>query len=268
MSEFAADDGPQIVRPIPRRPFNFNFTGATPPEEDSSPGTPASPDRQDPRFLLATPEPESLTRPQSFQDLTSSTLYGIYSPTTNNVFSNQDELDTPWGTGAQTPIKRPSIDDATFDFLRDRSHGIRRRSSIRTGDAPNLTSSPPLPSLALLISRGLLLFCLGVGYGAMVTTTSFHSQSGKLSSLGEGIGRPRYNWAHLATWGVAGVILGALLPWFDGVWEESVGEGRDDVEVVKTDGAPTKDPDPRSDWPLVIRAVGAFVGILFAIVSF
>jgi hypothetical protein len=259
-----SEDGPPIIRPIPRRPFNFNFTSATPPDEDSHPASPTPPDFIDPRFLLATPEPTSLTRPQSFKDLTSSTLYGIYSPTTDSIFSTHEELDTPWGTGAQTPIKRPSLDDATYDFLRDRSHGIRRRSSIRTTEPPNLTASTP--PLGLLLLRGLLLFCLGVGYGVLVTTTRFHSQSGKGSPFTEGTSRPTYNWVHLASWGVAGVILGALLPWFDRVWEESVGEGQDDVVVVEKDGAPTN-PDPSSDWALVIRAVGAFVGILFAIVS-
>lgn len=257
------------MRPIPRRPFalnlNLNLTSSTPPDQDSGPATPAPAEFTDPRFLQPTPEPLTLTRPQSFKNLTSGALYGIYSPTASadDVFADQEELDTPWGTGAQTPIKRPSLDDATYGLMRDRSHAIRRRSSIRPCEPQILHLSAPSPlSLAF---RSLLLFVLGVGYGVLVTTTRFHSQSGRLSPFTEGIVRPTYNWAHLASWGVAGVILGRLLPWFDRVWEQSVGEEADDVVVSEKDGAPTKDPDPSTDWALVIRAVGAFVGILFAI---
>ncbi|KAK7415124.1 hypothetical protein QQX98_006156 [Neonectria punicea] len=257
-----ADDGPPLLRPIPRRPFGLNLTSATPPDEDSKPATPAFSDWANPRFLQPSPEPASLSRPQSFLNLTSSTLFGIYSSSSRDpVYADRDELDTPWGTGAQTPIKRPSVDEATYELMRDRSHPVRRRSSFRPVEPPTLLA--PAPSLQTLALRGLLLFSLGVGYGVLVTTTRFHSGKGNLTSFTEGIVRPTYNWAHLAFWGVAGIALGGLLPWFDRVWEESFGEGDDDV-VVETDGA-TKDMGPSTDWALVIRAVGAFVGIVFAI---
>ncbi|KAF7551644.1 hypothetical protein G7Z17_g4881 [Cylindrodendrum hubeiense] len=260
-----ADDGPPILRPIPRRPFGLNLTNPTPPDEDSSPTTPAASDlAASLRFLQATPEPLSLTRPQSFLNLTSSTLFGIYSPNTpsarDRVYDDRDESDTPWGTGAQTPIKRPSVDEATYELMRDRSHLVRRRSSFRPTEAP-IQFAPP-PSIISLALRGLLLFLLGVGYGVLVTTTRFHSGAGNLASFTDGIIRPAYNWAHLAFWGVAGVALGALLPWFDRVWEASFGD--DDVVVVEKDGD-TKELGSSTDWALVIRAVGAFVGIVFAI---
>ncbi|KAH7159900.1 insulin-induced protein-domain-containing protein [Dactylonectria estremocensis] len=262
-----ADDGPPILRPIPRRPFDLNLMTPTPPEQDSSPATPAPSDlAASLRFLQPTPEPLSLTRPQSFLNLTSSTLFGIYSPATpsarDRVFDDRVELDTPWGNGAQTPIKRPSVDEATYELMRDRSHLVRRRSSFRPTEAP-VQFAPP-PSLFSLALRGLLLFLLGVGYGVLVTTTRFHSGAGNISSFTDGIIRPAYNWAHLGFWGVAGVALGALLPWFDRVWEESFGEVDDDVVVVEKDGA-SKDLGPSTDWALVIRAIGAFVGIVFAI---
>ena len=262
-----ADDGPPILRPIPRRPFDFSFTSATPPDQDSSPATPAPPEFANPRFLNPSPGPalSSLSRPQSFMNLTSSTLFGIYSPTAS---SGRDrgfgdvEGDTPWGTGAQTPIKRPSVDEATYELMRDRSHLVRRRSSFRPServDPPSLSST-----VLSLILRASLLFALGVGYGVLVTTRFTSEQS-----LSRGaIRRSEANWVHLGFWGVAGVVLGALLPWFDRVWEDSFGEGQDEDEVVvEKDGAPTKDNGPNTDWPLVVRAIGAFVGIVFAIVS-
>lgn len=52
--------------------------------------------------------------------------------------------------------------------------------------------------------------------------------------------------------------MGTTLPWFDGVWEEWVG----DVSTV-VDGGVGK----VGQWMPVVRSGGAFVGIAFAIVS-
>ncbi|KAF7554660.1 hypothetical protein G7046_g6766 [Stylonectria norvegica] len=260
-----ADDSPHILRPIPRRPFDLSFTSATPPDEDSSPATPAPQEWSNPRFLNPTPDPiSSLSRPQSFLNLTSSTLFGIYSPTASSgrdrVFGDRDDADTPWGTGAQTPIKRPSVDEATYELMRSRSHLTRRRSSFRPVES---SSSPSAISTAVSLAlRATLLFLLGVGYGVLVTTR-FHGEQ-KPSSYSGGHVRQGYNWSHLLFWGVAGVGLGALLPWVDRVWEDSFGDG-DEEAVIEQDGAHTKEPNPSTDWALVVRAIGAFVGIVFAI---
>lgn len=261
-----SDNGPRLIRPVPRRPFNVNLTTPTPPD-DSPSETPGAPDFSNIRFLQATPEPMTLSRPQSYLNLTSSALYGIYSQSASAArdrnFADRDDSDTPWGTGAHTPIKRPSIDEATYELLRDRSHLVRRRSSFRPGETPS--PFEPGPSSSSLALRGLLLFALGVGYGALVTTR-FHGGQDKLTSLAEGIVRPAYNWAHLAFWGMAGVGLGGLLPWFDRVWEESFGDDQDDA-VIEKDGRSAKNDEVGTDWALVMRAIGAFVGIVFAIVS-
>lgn len=261
-----SDDGPRLIRPIPRRPFDVNLTTPTPPD-DSPSESPAPPDFSGLRHLQATPEPAILSRPPSYMNLTSSALYGIYSQSASasrdRNFADRDELDTPWGMGAQTPIKRPSIDDATYELLRDRSHLVRRRSSLRPVEA----HSPykPGPSTSSSVLRGLLLFTLGVGYGVLVTTR-FHYGQGKLTALTDGIIRPAYNWVHLGFWGLAGVGLGGLLPWFDRVWEEAFGEDEDSAAVEKDDCS-AKDDQIGTDWALVMRAIGAFVGIVFAIVS-
>lgn len=81
-------------------------------------------------------------------------------------------------------------------------------------------------------------------------------------------------------WGGVGVLLGGLLPWIDVLWEEVLGR---DVEVFasKTQDSRTADvsedqgPRPASrsgsglgaDWNPVVRSIGAFIGIAFAIVS-
>lgn len=198
-------------------------------------------------------------------NLTSSALYGIYSATTSGRdrgFGDPLDGDTPWGTGAQTPVKRPSVDEATFEFMKDRSHVHRRRSSFRPYDKAHLSSSSS-NTLFSLVPRVVLLFCLGVGYGVLVTTR-FHSGQPMPQKI---IRHQEYNPLYLAFWGVSGVALGALLPWFDGVWEESFGEGEMDEVVSEQDGTPPKGSESNTDWALVVRAIGAFVGIVFAIVS-
>lgn len=76
-----------------------------------------------------------------------------------------------------------------------------------------------------------------------------------------------YDHAHfLAFWGVAGVVLGALLPWFDRVWEETFGEDMDEAVAGTVDMvSPGEEANLGTDWALVMRAIGAFVGIVFAI---
>jgi hypothetical protein len=86
----------------------------------------------------------------------------------------------------------------------------------------------------------------------------------------EGIIKPRNDWTYLVLWGVAGVALGSLLPWVDTLWEEN---------FESSSKVGTKETKPESkggdvdasgifgaDWTPVIRSVGAFVGIAFAIV--
>ena len=81
-------------------------------------------------------------------------------------------------------------------------------------------------------------------------------------------------------WGGVGVLLGGLLPWIDVLWEEVSGR---DVEAFAskpqdsrtTDISEDQGPRPASrlgsglgaDWNPVVRSVGAFIGIAFAIVS-
>lgn len=266
-----AEDGPQLVRPIPRRPFNFNFTSASPADEDSP--SSSKQDIASPYHLSAALDKlqarpgsrsSSLSRPQSLLNLTSSTLYGIYSPITptrDRIFGDRDENDTPLDAGAQTPVRRPSVNEATFELMRERAHLKRRQSSLRSGE---VLIKHDISTTSLII-RTTLLFILGLGYGTLVTR--FQEEEYLSAPIAEAIIQPGYNTKYLAFWGVSGVFLGSLLPWFDRIWEQMFGSSfSGDDEAVSDSDSPAQAPN--TDMTLVMRAIGAFVGIFFAIVRF
>ena len=124
--------------------------------------------------------------------------------------------------------------------------------------------------------RTILLFSFGVAYGTIVSHLHDHQQMAPVQL--EGI--EQSSWVYLMVWGCVGVLLGGLLPWIDVLWEEVSGN---DKEVVAL-----KSPDPRpadisegqvptsamrsgsglgTEWNPVVRSVGAFIGIAFAIVG-
>ncbi|GAB0135823.1 hypothetical protein EsDP_00004146 [Epichloe bromicola] len=271
------EDGPQILRPVPRRPFNADLTDVTPPEDNvadhhdrpSLSSNQSGLDLSSPRFLNAdfdrTESTSSLSRPQSFLNLNSSTLMGIYSEASSHtrdyLVNDNEESDTPWGTGARTPIRRPGIDEATYKLMHDRSHVPRREVDFGSYAKAEDVGSPRSSfehtiSLAL---RGSLLFALGLGYGVLVTR--LHNEQSHLPPFPDGsLMKPGNNWRYLAFWGAAGVVLGSLLPWFDTVWAKAF-KGYSESAMTEKN----KDAGPGTDWPLVMRAVGAFVGIIFAI---
>jgi hypothetical protein len=114
-------------------------------------------------------------------------------------------------------------------------------------------------------SRIILLFGMGMGYGLLVR--HLHDERQLAPFQVEGIIKPRNDWRYLAFWGIAGVALGSLLPWVDGFFE---GE-EEDGDIVEDREAKKEDEMGYgilgSDWTPVVRSVGAFVGIAFAIVS-
>ena len=89
-------------------------------------------------------------------------------------------------------------------------------------------------------------------------------------------GIERWSWGYLLGWGSVGVVLGGLLPWVDVFWEDVLGN---DIEVFPSndteEDATGKEEDERAphsersglgaDWNPVVRSIGAFVGIAFAI---
>ncbi|CAK7201252.1 hypothetical protein SEUCBS139899_003955 [Sporothrix eucalyptigena] len=328
----SSEDPPLVVhRPIPRRPFVVS--PATPPEDNQVKDLKKRKESSErAKFLDPRPQAdtdanstpggsESISRAQSIMNLTSSTLFGIFSPTSpsrgsigggpSGIF----EPSTPWGTGAETPardllVEQPNGEDdeddttataAEIDEVRKASKSLmmlqrqRRRgenlgadgvSGIKLQPAPagrkasNGAAEPPLvrsPAtpesrilMALsLIIRAAILFTLGMGYGVLVsqlrseTHASIEDISEPTPSPAEASPSPEYvasyDWRYLVSWGVSGIALGTLLPWFDGVWDRSFGRSGGVLAKART--------APETDWALVVRGIGAFAGVAFAMAS-
>lgn len=278
--------GPPLLRPIPRRPFEIGIESPTTPDDcDSAPPSPGSDANQSflelRRVLRASSsfQDDSISRATSYKNLTSSTLAGIYSPTISgypagDAVYGSELADTPWGTGAETPATtapaRGSVDEDLYRLLQDRSSQLKRRRSSalsnRLGHGllhhhqQQQQFSAEQTTLSLGI-RTTVLFVLGLGYGALLSRLSTEQAWAPFPV--EGILKSNYTSEYLACWGVFGVVLGSLLPWFDGKWEQvfEKAESDDDDESVQEGEA------PGTDWALVVRGVGAFAGIVFAIVS-
>lgn len=70
-------------------------------------------------------------------------------------------------------------------------------------------------------------------------------------------------------WGISGVLMGSALPWVDDLYSDYF--PRDEGKNVVNSGSEEEEGEDEglaARWMPVVRSVGAFVGIAFAIVSF
>lgn len=289
--------GPPLLRPIPRRPFEIGIESPTPPDDDGdgdgspppSPGSDANQSFLELRRALSASshqqqQDDSISRATSYKNLTSSTLAGIYSSNISgypagDAAYGSELADTPWGTGAETPAAAPaaaaprgSVDEETYRLLlKGRASRLERRRSSALSGRPGRggllqqqqQQQQPAPGDQTTFSLGIrtaVLFVLGMGYGALLSRLSTERAWAPFPV--DGIIKPNYSSEYLACWGVFGVVLGSLLPWCDGKWEQVFEEVESDDDEAVQDGEA-----PGTDWALVVRGVGAFVGIAFAIVS-
>ncbi|KAI9821605.1 MAG: hypothetical protein M1832_003279 [Thelocarpon impressellum] len=235
-----ATDQPHIFRPIPRRAFEI--TPASP--AASSPPTPSF--DSNPNLLDPKPGEAPPSRTRSILNLTSSTLFGIYA----------EEPATPFGPGAQTPSRHSSFE--TQSGARPASVSPTRSPRRRPAQQHLGFANFFLP-LAL---RTALLFGFGVAYGVIIT--HLHDDHRLAPVKVEGI--DRYDWRYLVFWGVAGVGLGSLLPWVDLLWEDRrEWKNGSAQKESRADRMSPAGSGLGADWNPVVRSVGAFVGIAFAI---
>jgi hypothetical protein len=204
--------------------------------------------------------------------MTSSTLYGIY-----DEMGASTATDTPWGVGAETPgvnyAANPAFDGAT-DLDRDGGNGenlentdgeLRIWSKTRSGvrlryEAKNSTRRGVWKFMAIF-GKLLSLFAFGATYGVIV---SHLHDTRQLSAVQVG-GVDHQSWRYMTGWGLAGLLLGILLPYIDFKSAgDADGNERSEKAVQKEMEA---SPSLGEQWNEVVRSVGAFVGIAFAIVS-
>jgi len=113
-----------------------------------------------------------------------------------------------------------------------------------------------------LISRAVLrvvvLFSFGLAYGALVA--HLHDDRNVAPVKMEGLNRE--SWRYLAFWGAASVAMGSLLPWIDATWVED----EHSAPSKRNPASPTRSSGLNAvEWNDVVRSIGAFIGIAFAI---
>lgn len=269
--------------------FHLSLPAATADDQSSSPpSTPGMLTKSDSASSNGTPH-----KSRSILNLTSSTLFGIYSPTGFDSTNRQgDELNTPWGTGAQTPLTRNSSTyegtpfvPSSADFSAHEKN--KRRRSTAAGGRPRTATrtysrsgTPPslLQYTRALVVRIVALFLMGIVYGVFIT--QLHDSRTIAPVKVEGINRR--SWTYLLFWGILGVVLGCALPLVDGFLKRRQDEADDTaIESDEDDDLPVenlRDESPESsgagrpslgaEWNPIVRSVGALVAIAFAIVRY
>ena len=266
------NSSPPILKPRPLRPSELSSSLLTAPDsqfsphsQDASTTDPESPNNGKPDF----------SRSRSILNLTSSTLFGIYAPT--SLADSTDTPPTPWGTGAETPVRSGSLEGGTLNGLSmsplEKGRGgapngeeleerLLRRSGIdlaSRGRAPKDTAKDNRPqrpasatrtSVGRILLRISVLFTFGVAYGALVAHLHDNRQIAPIKVPVTTDSLDGASLAYLAFWGLAGIGMGNLFPWVDGLTRSRKASALHAVE-----------------WNDVVRSIGAFVGIAFAIVS-
>ncbi|QIX00920.1 hypothetical protein AMS68_006437 [Peltaster fructicola] len=238
------------AKPLPRRAFDLN----TP---TSTPSTPASEQHSFSTVQNGRPNGDGATTPartRSILNLTSSTLFGIYRDT--DYTTEKEEPSTPWGTGAQTPVDgrrssiemlRNSIPDAFSRASKDSRP--KRKDLAATRKRPHHVRKGFRGYWLPVIGTTVALFAVGVLYGLLVS--HLHNRDDVAPVKVEGIDHGA--WEYLVLWGLAGIVLGYTLPAVDSFWYST------EEERAERTGRGS------GGWNDVVRSIGAFVGVAFAI---
>ena len=105
------------------------------------------------------------------------------------------------------------------------------------------------------VGRVVALFAIGVLYALLITHLHDHRELAPVR-----VELNRGSWMYLVCWGVGGVLLGEALPWADTFWMD------DDEDALQREAVKNRNSAKGLDgWLDVVRSIGAFVGIAFAI---
>ncbi|KAJ6259915.1 hypothetical protein Dda_5559 [Drechslerella dactyloides] len=265
-----SDSDPPLYKPTPRRRFILGDS-FDPSPADTPPATATTSSES-----LEPPQSGLSKRSQSIKNLTASALFGIYGPSAYDSVPG-----TPGATRQSSTVNllngalNGSIPSPTSPVRNDfsgsdgsslPSRRSRPLSNLTRPSRRRLRDATPLQQ----ITRCTLLFLSGASYGLIIS--HLHDQS-RIVPVKVPVERdtPGY----LAFWGVVAVVLGSLLPWADGIWEEYVWEsgGDADATTTVTDGdaiienipIETEEREVTPVWNPAVRSIGAFVGIAYAI---
>ncbi|KAF1355483.1 insulin-induced protein-domain-containing protein [Delphinella strobiligena] len=261
-----SSEGPPLLRPRPRRPFEIGPLSSTTTSSQPSPEPlPTSPADE-------TSAPPSRSR--SILNLTSSTLAGVFG------YGNGDEAATPWGTGAETPIDGlrqelgslldgKSVDDALMMRSRERRGSMLNQSTRRSRSVKKPTRRKGIKNYWLpVLAKTLALGVVGASYGAIISHLHNRQKLAPVAVDGIKHESPYY----LAFWAVVGVTLGWMMPYVDGIWndedeeEDAVkAEYRTSQTVKSAQGGDSGRGGWAPVWYDLVRTIGAFCGIAFAI---
>ena len=254
-------DSNTVLRPLPRKPWQITPASTDPP----SPSTPSEESAEQDKLSA----PLSAANSRSILNLTSSTLFGIYSPQdADGVREAYSQGHTPWGTGTMTPSSPFSP-----TFIDDRKPPV-----IEAFEQPETRQRPshrrPLVSgfLLPLTIRTIVLFISGLAYAVVIT----HLHDNRHLTPVKMEGLDGHSWKYFVSWGALSAVVGNIFPWLDFMFE-----GNEHLEAINqekangiTSGAgksgdvsdDSNDGVLRADWNPAVRGIGMFIGIAFAIV--
>jgi len=246
-----ANDAVPLHRPKPRRPFELTpLTSMAseglaldpkldfPPWASDEPLTACSSSNTSSTNGSTTPI-EISKRTKSMLNMTASTLFGIYSHTYG------DEPPTPSRLSRANSV----VNVADTISLNGSSGAVSNDNNYYSKENSERQHKRKPTSVSRLIMRLSALFIFGIGYGIIVM--QLHNTKTFTPAWWEEIGG--YNIGFLSLWGIVGVILGSLLPWIDYFLDEP---GCRSVD---------RESEESFDWVQIVRSIGAFVGIAYAI---
>jgi hypothetical protein len=281
---------PNIIRPIPRRNFSAYTDSSDSPTHALAPTTPPSAYESQARSsdflaqlnarLLRTYNARDAStndngggdgagqmppRSTSFLNLTKSTLFGIYDED-GGTTAERSVAETPWGTGAETPAPKPADAGRWANGLASLDEGIAMEHRARPGamDRRETLSSSfrqhPRPrrqglwKYTVIAAKLAALFAFGVVYGVIVS----HLHDTRELAAVRVEGMDRESWIYPMSWGMAGVALGCSLAYVELAWGGAM--------AADSDAEKENERGFGEQWNDIVRSVGAFVGIAFAIV--
>ena len=172
-------------------------------------------------------------------------------------------MSTPWGTGAQTPAKKQSVDDYNY-----RAEAPVRWNGEATKWRPKMKRKGFRGYIVPLILQTVLLFGFGIAYGSIIT----HLHETQYITPVPVPDVDRNSLTYQISWGVCGILLGNALPLVDSLWEKVMSPNAKSEVGKRTTGEAAKSASSTERglgplWYSAVRSMGAFVGIAFAVVG-